>query len=61
MFLRRPATRHARVPCCRCSGDVPAGTYREMEFEVEDLEDDEENPAERARIDNSFGSSGDED
>jgi hypothetical protein len=33
------------------SGDVPAGTYREVEFEVEDLDDDEENAAERARID----------
>ena len=32
------------------SGNVPAGTYREVEFEVEDLDDDEENPAERARI-----------
>ncbi|MBW3571742.1 MAG: hypothetical protein KY467_11590 [Gemmatimonadetes bacterium] len=32
------------------SGNVPAGTYEEVEFEVEDLEDDEENPAERARI-----------
>ena len=33
------------------TGDIPAGTYREVEFEVEDLEDDEEDPAERARID----------
>lgn len=32
------------------SGNVPAGTYREVEFEVEDLDDDEENAAERARI-----------
>ena len=32
------------------SGDVPAGTYHEVEFEVEDLDDDEENAAERARI-----------
>lgn len=29
---------------------VPAGTYRQLEFEVEDLDDDEEEPAERARI-----------
>jgi hypothetical protein len=33
------------------SGNVPAGTYREVEFQVEDLDDDEENAAERARID----------
>jgi hypothetical protein len=33
------------------SGNVPAGTYREVEFEVEDLDDDEENADERARID----------
>lgn len=32
------------------SGDVPPGTYAEVEFEVEDLDDDEENAAERARI-----------
>jgi hypothetical protein len=32
------------------SGNVPAGTYQEVEFEVEDLDDDEENPAERARV-----------
>ena len=32
------------------SGDVPAGTYEEVEFEVEGLDDDEENAAERARI-----------
>jgi len=32
------------------SGDVPPGTYEEVEFEVEDLDDDEENAAERARI-----------
>lgn len=33
------------------TGNVPAGTYTEVEFEVEDLDDDEENAAERARID----------
>lgn len=32
------------------SGNVPAGTYKEVEFEVEDLDDDEEDAAERARI-----------
>lgn len=32
------------------TGDIPPGTYRELEFEVEDLDDDEEDPAERARI-----------
>ncbi len=32
------------------SGNVPAGTYREVEFAVEDLDDDKENAAERARI-----------
>jgi hypothetical protein len=32
------------------SGNVPAGVYDEVEFEVEDLDDDEEDPAERARI-----------
>lgn len=32
------------------SGDVPAGVYDEVEFEVEDLDDDEENAAERQRI-----------
>lgn len=30
---------------------VPADTYRRLEFEVEDLDDDEENPAQAARID----------
>lgn len=33
------------------SGDLPDGTYDELEFEVEDLDDDEENPRERAAID----------
>jgi hypothetical protein len=32
------------------TGAVPPGTYRELEFEIEDLDDDEENPAERQRI-----------
>ena len=32
------------------TGDIPAGVYREVEFEIEDLDDDEEDPAERARI-----------
>lgn len=47
MFIDLPLT-GGSVPIG--SGDVPAGTYREVEFEVEDLDDDEENPAERARI-----------
>jgi hypothetical protein len=32
------------------SGPAPAGTYREVGFEVENLEEDEENPVERERI-----------
>lgn len=32
------------------SGDVPAGVYDEVEFEVEDLDNDEENPAEAQPI-----------
>lgn len=32
------------------STDVPADTYRRFEFEVEDLDDDEEDPSEAARI-----------
>lgn len=32
------------------SGDVPPGVYDEVEFEVEDLDDDEENATERQRI-----------
>ena len=32
------------------AGDVPAGVYEEIEFEVEDLDDDEEDAGERARI-----------
>lgn len=37
-------------PVATGSGDVPPGVYEEVEFEVEDLDDDEEDPAERARI-----------
>jgi hypothetical protein len=48
MFIDFPLTGGA-VPVG--SGNVPAGTYREVEFQVEDLDDDEENAAERARID----------
>lgn len=47
MFIDLPLTGGA-VPVG--SGDVPPGTYEEVEFEVEDLDDDEEDPAERARI-----------
>lgn len=47
MFIDLPLT-GGPVPVG--SGDVPAGTYEEVEFEVEDLDDDEENAAERARI-----------
>ncbi len=32
------------------AGDVPPGVYDEVDFEVEDLDDDEENPAQRQRI-----------
>lgn len=32
------------------SGDIRAGTYREIEFEVEDLDDDEDDASERAAI-----------
>ncbi|HEX8692657.1 MAG TPA: hypothetical protein VF746_09575 [Longimicrobium sp.] len=38
------------APISVSTGAVPPGTYREVEFEVEDLDDDEENPAEAARI-----------
>jgi hypothetical protein len=47
MFIDLPLT-GGSVPVG--SGDVPPGTYEEVEFEVEDLDDDEENAAERARI-----------
>lgn len=47
MFIDLPLT-GGTVPVG--SGNVPAGTYREVEFEVEDLDEDEEDAAERARI-----------
>lgn len=47
MFIDLPLTGGA-VPVG--SGNLPAGVYDEVEFEVEDLDDDEENAAERARI-----------
>jgi hypothetical protein len=37
-------------PASVATGDIPPGVYDELEFEVEDLDDDEEDPAERARI-----------
>lgn len=37
-------------PVAVASGDVPPGVYDEVEFEAEDLDDDEEDPAEAARI-----------
>lgn len=36
------------------SGDIPNGTYEELEFEIEDLDDDEENDAERQKIEQLF-------
>lgn len=39
------------APSSIATGNVPAGTYSEVEFKVEDLDDDEENADERARID----------
>lgn len=33
------------------SGTIPAGVYRRVDFRVRDLDDDEENPAERVGID----------
>jgi hypothetical protein len=47
MFVDLPL---AGGPVAVGSGDVPAGVYDEVEFEVEDLDDDEENAAERQRI-----------
>lgn len=41
-------------PVTVSTGEIPAGTYREVEFEVEDLDDDEEDPAERQRIQQLF-------
>lgn len=38
-------------PITVATGDIPPGVYDELEFEAEDLDDDEEEPAERARID----------
>jgi hypothetical protein len=52
MFIDLPLTGGA-VPVG--SGDLPAGVYEEVEFEVEDLDDDEEDPAERARIEQLRG------
>lgn len=37
-------------PVTVASGDIPPGVYREVEFEAEDLDDDEEDPAEAQRI-----------
>jgi hypothetical protein len=47
MFVDLPL---AGGPVSVGSGEVTAGVYDEVEFEVEDLDDDEENPAEAARI-----------
>ena len=47
MFVDLPLT---GGPAAVGSGDVPPGVYDEVEFEVEDLDDDEENAAERQRI-----------
>jgi len=46
LFVDLPLAGEATVS----SGAVPPGTYREIEFEVEDLDDDEEDPVEAARI-----------
>ena len=47
LFIDLPLT---GGPAAVATGDVPAGTYREVGFEAEDLDDDEQNPAEAARI-----------
>lgn len=47
MFVDLPLT---GGPVAVGTGDVPPGVYEEVEFEVEDLDDDEENAAERQRI-----------
>jgi hypothetical protein len=47
MFVDLPLT---GGPIAVGSGDVTAGVYDEVEFEVEDLDDDEEDPAEAQRI-----------
>jgi len=47
MFVDLPLT---GGPVAVGSGDVPPGVYEEVEFEVEDLDDDEEDAAERQRI-----------
>jgi hypothetical protein len=36
------------------AGPLPPGTYRRLEFEVEDLDDDEQDPAERQRIEETL-------
>ncbi len=47
LFIDLPLT-GGTVPVS--TGEIAPGTYKEVEFEVEDLDDDEENPAERQRI-----------
>lgn len=47
MFIDLPLS---AGPASVATGDIPPGVYDELEFEVEDLDDDEENPTERARI-----------
>ena len=47
MFVDLPLT---GGPVAVGSGNLPAGVYEEVEFEVEDLDDDEEDAAERTRI-----------
>lgn len=46
LFLDIPLNAEVTVS----TGALPAGTYREVEFEVEDLDDDEDEPAKAARI-----------